>query len=80
MKDALASYAAAVLSLCLQAIEHGVDLPLSDIECVLCEDGRMVMLMISDGHTGWLSASFHLGAQTDEATFDPAPYRDAFGE
>jgi hypothetical protein len=79
MSRELASYAAAVLSLCLQALAHGIALPLRGVECVLCEDGLRVSLFISDGAQGWLFASFELDQKTNEDAFDPSQYIEAFG-
>jgi hypothetical protein len=72
-----ASYAGACLSIYLQALDRGMQLPLRDVQCVLCEDGLTAMLEVPAGD-GWIMANFELPEKTDEAGFDPRPYLEGF--
>jgi hypothetical protein len=78
MNPSQISYARAIFSLCLQAIERGVALPLSGLECALCEDNRTALLTLPDGRDGWICTTFELSKETDEGAFDPEPYVSAF--
>ena len=73
----LASYAAACLSIYLQAYDRGMTRPLRDVDCVLAEDGRTVTLEVPAGDR-WIMASFELPERVDEASFDPRPYLEGF--
>jgi hypothetical protein len=66
-------FAVAALRLHLAALDAGGDGKLSNIEVVLCEDCRTVMIYaISNGNT--LAVSFALDALTTEDAFDASKY------
>jgi hypothetical protein len=76
-RKSLMSYAAACLSIYLQAYERGLELPLRDACMVLCEDDKTVMIDVPAGDD-WIMASFELPERVNPETFDLEPYLEGF--
>jgi hypothetical protein len=74
----IASYAGACLSIYLQALDRGMQLPLRGVQCVLCEDGLTAVLEVDVDENISIMASFALPEQVDDAGFDPRPYLEGF--
>ena len=72
--EELIGYARAVLWLNLQVLSRGGTVPICEVEAVVAEDGRTVLMMADDGHGGCVTASFMLREAVAEDDFDPSTY------